>query len=182
MSVRHMILGILYEEPTHGYNIKKVFYKNLLQDFGINDGQLYPALNQLEQDGLISKEIVVQEKGPNRHRYSISEHGKKEFFNWLEGDEDENKSIRYDFFRKDRFLIKCNFLQHLKPELLKRKILAQITLGEKKLADFSLAHSSMTNRQVKPHRLKILELGINLQEARLNWLRGFIEMIENETL
>ena len=79
MSVKHMILGILQDAPTHGYNIKKRLYRNILEDFGINDGQLYPALNQLEKDGYITKEVVIQEKGPNRHRYSITPKGSHTF-------------------------------------------------------------------------------------------------------
>ncbi len=44
MSVPYTILGVLMETPAHGYSIKKYMLKNFSKDFGINDGQLYPAL------------------------------------------------------------------------------------------------------------------------------------------
>ena len=53
--IKYLILGSLMERPFHGYDLKSNFFKKIFKDFGINDGQLYPALKKLNQEGLIKR-------------------------------------------------------------------------------------------------------------------------------
>jgi DNA-binding PadR family transcriptional regulator len=53
------ILGLLKEQPLHGYELKKRLGDTLGSLWGISYGSLYPALRRLEQDGSI--EIVEPE-------------------------------------------------------------------------------------------------------------------------
>jgi DNA-binding PadR family transcriptional regulator len=53
------ILGLLKEQPLHGYELKKRLGETLGSLWGISYGSLYPALRRLEHDGLI--EIVEPE-------------------------------------------------------------------------------------------------------------------------
>jgi DNA-binding PadR family transcriptional regulator len=50
------ILGLLKEQPLHGYELKKRLSETLGSLWGISYGSLYPALRRLEHDGSI--EIV----------------------------------------------------------------------------------------------------------------------------
>ena len=50
------ILGLLKEQPLHGYELKKRLGETLGSLWGISYGSLYPALRRLERDGSI--EIV----------------------------------------------------------------------------------------------------------------------------
>ena len=50
------ILGLLKEQPLHGYELKKRLSETLGSLWGISYGSLYPALRRLERDGEI--EIV----------------------------------------------------------------------------------------------------------------------------
>ena len=50
------ILGLLKEQPLHGYELKKRLGETLGSLWGISYGSLYPALRRLEHDGSI--EIV----------------------------------------------------------------------------------------------------------------------------
>ena len=50
------ILGLLKEQPLHGYELKKRLGETLGSLWGISYGSLYPALRRLEHDGTI--EIV----------------------------------------------------------------------------------------------------------------------------
>ena len=50
------ILGLLKEQPLHGYELKKRLGETLGSLWGISYGSLYPALRRLERDGAI--EIV----------------------------------------------------------------------------------------------------------------------------
>jgi len=47
------ILGLLKEQPLHGYELKKRLSETLGSLWGISYGSLYPALRRLERDGSI---------------------------------------------------------------------------------------------------------------------------------
>ena len=47
------ILGLLKEQPLHGYELKKRLGETLGALWGISYGSLYPALRRLERDGAI---------------------------------------------------------------------------------------------------------------------------------
>src|SRR3954452_21241526 len=53
------ILGLLKEQPLHGYELKKRLGETLGSLWGISYGSLYPALRRLERDGAF--EIVEPE-------------------------------------------------------------------------------------------------------------------------
>jgi DNA-binding PadR family transcriptional regulator len=53
-------LSILKREPTHGYGIMEIIYKQY--DVLLSPGTLYPLLYSLEREGLISIEKVGRRK------------------------------------------------------------------------------------------------------------------------
>jgi DNA-binding PadR family transcriptional regulator len=48
------ILGLLQEQPRHGYELKKVLRDTLGSFWGVSFGSLYPALRRLERSGAIA--------------------------------------------------------------------------------------------------------------------------------
>jgi len=180
MSARGMILGALMENPVHGYDLKKRVFRKVFSDFGINDGQLYPLLRKLEQEGLIRKEIVPREGAPSRHKYFITDEGRAQFTDWLASDEGEERSMRYDFMRKDACFCRCNYIRYLDKDRAVSKMGRQIGLIESTLEDFRAARDRMLEKNVDPYRVRLLEYGIRQQEARREWLRGFLEDIRKD--
>ena len=176
--LKYMLLGALMDRSLHGYKLKSIGFKRIFDDFGINDGQLYPLLKKLEQANLIEKSIEHQKGAPSRHVYSITDAGREDFQQWLESSEGEEKSFRYDFFRKDTFFIRCNYFQYLDRETATAKIKQQIDTVEKTIADLQKARESMIRREVNPLRISILEYGIKSQETRAEWLNDFLREVE----
>lgn len=69
---RFYILTILYEGPTHGYNIIRRFRKRLKK--GVSPSLVYPFLQRLEEKGLLKHTIKhVGEK--ERKVYKLTEAG-----------------------------------------------------------------------------------------------------------
>ena len=155
--LKYMLLGALMDRSLHGYKLKSIGFKRIFDDFGINDGQLYPLLKKLEQANLIEKSIEHQKGAPSRHVYSITDAGREDFQQWLESSEGEEKSFRYDFFRKDTFFIRCNYIKYL---------------------DKQTYSSMLIRREVNPLRISILEYGIKSQETRAEWLNDFLREVE----
>ena len=84
MDVRTICLGILSRGDATGYEIKKLFEDDGYQHFvEASFGSIYPALNRLTQEGMVSVRDEPQEKRPDRKVYSITDAGRAAFLNSL---------------------------------------------------------------------------------------------------
>jgi DNA-binding PadR family transcriptional regulator len=73
-------LGILTRGDATGYEIKNLFQDDGYQHFvEASFGSIYPALNRLCEEGLISVREEAQEKRPDRKVYSITPTGRSAF-------------------------------------------------------------------------------------------------------
>ena len=178
MEVKHVILGALMEQPDYGYRLKTGYSSRVMGEFGINEGQLYPALKKLESQGSVTKEIVIQESAPNRHRYSITEKGRQEFMQWLADSSGEDRAFRYELLRRDEFFSRAMYLKYLGRQCAEDKVTSQIRIVEKIIEDFTRAIEDMRARDIDPLRIKILEYGMVNQKARLKWLWEFLDTIQ----
>lgn len=80
MDVRTICLGILTRGDATGYEIKGLFQEDGYQHFvEASFGSIYPALNRLTEDGLVSVRAEAQEKRPDRKVYSITPAGRSAF-------------------------------------------------------------------------------------------------------
>jgi DNA-binding PadR family transcriptional regulator len=102
--LKYALLGLLAQEPRHGYDLKNAFEEMLGGTWPLNVGQVYTTLARLERDGLVASAIVPQDLLPDRKVYSLTETGREELDRWLA--EPSQGSIRL----KDEFFIK--FLVH----------------------------------------------------------------------
>ena len=80
MDVRTICLGILTRGDATGYEIKNLFQNDGYQHFvEASFGSIYPALNRLCEEGLVSVRAEAQEKRPDRKVYSITPAGRSAF-------------------------------------------------------------------------------------------------------
>jgi DNA-binding PadR family transcriptional regulator len=80
MDVRTICLGILTRGDATGYEIKNLFQQDGYQHFvEASFGSIYPALNRLTEEGLVSVREEAQEKRPDRKVYSIAPAGRAAF-------------------------------------------------------------------------------------------------------
>ena len=171
MSLKYMILGLVREFPVYGYDVLKVISRDFAeQGPEINKGQFYTLVQKMEDDGLIIRETVPQEKSPSRKMISITPKGESEFESWLRSDTDENENIRYDFFGKYNFLYKVMHFKELSEEETRQKLDRQIKLMNEKLDNFIRARENMQKREIDPLRIHILTYGIEVQKVKIEWL------------
>jgi DNA-binding PadR family transcriptional regulator len=80
MTTRLVILGILRQQPLHGYEIKQIIEEHMGDWTSIAFGSIYFALAKLSEEGLIEK-IGEERKGnrPSRSIYQITDTGRDEF-------------------------------------------------------------------------------------------------------
>src|SRR3712207_1089011 len=70
-DVRTAILVLLAEEPRNGYQLMQEIEERSDGVWRPSPGSIYPALQQLEEEGLI-----VSEESGRRRRYSLTEEGR----------------------------------------------------------------------------------------------------------
>ncbi len=85
MSVRLFVLGIIYLQDVHGYEIKEVAKLWGVERWAnIRFGSIYHALDKLEEEKLIVELRLEQDGGrPPRTMYRITEPGEYAFFQLL---------------------------------------------------------------------------------------------------
>jgi DNA-binding PadR family transcriptional regulator len=77
MDVKTLCLGVLSRGEASGYEIKKAFEEGPFSHFHqASFGSIYPALNALSADGLVSGRAQAQDKRPDKKSYSITAKGR----------------------------------------------------------------------------------------------------------
>jgi PadR family transcriptional regulator PadR len=77
-SVKVLILGLLQEKPTYGYQLSKELQRRSMGYFEFKEGTLYPALHRMEKADLIRGRWEVVEEGPSRKYYHLTDKGREE--------------------------------------------------------------------------------------------------------
>lgn len=78
------MLGML-REPHSGYDIKKTFEKSLRSFWRAELSQIYPLLQKMEGEGLLTSKSGASDKGPTRRVYKRTAKGREELQSWLLG-------------------------------------------------------------------------------------------------
>ncbi len=86
MSIQHAILGFLSWKPHTGYELKKVFADSLSFHWSGNNNQIYGTLIKLHREGLVTNEVVHQEKYPSRKVYTVTPKGLEALRIWLDSE------------------------------------------------------------------------------------------------
>ncbi|MEO7717511.1 MAG: helix-turn-helix transcriptional regulator [Capsulimonas sp.] len=73
-----LTLSVLQTEALHGYEIAKRINAKGEAAFHAKEGQLYPILHRLENEGVIQADWIPQEGKPARKVYRLTETGKGE--------------------------------------------------------------------------------------------------------
>lgn len=77
-ALRAVVLALLAEAPLHGYGIVQLLKLRTGDRVEIPEGSLYPALHELELEGLIDATWEKSPEGRRRRVYSLTSAGRKE--------------------------------------------------------------------------------------------------------
>ena len=66
MSVPHAVLGLLRDEPRHGYDLKRLMDRYFAPDHPVAFAQVYATLARLEARGRVRLDGVERADGPDR--------------------------------------------------------------------------------------------------------------------
>ncbi len=166
MSIKHVLLALLADEPTHGYELKKHFDETLGKLWPVQQAQIYNNLRLLEQDGQIElAERVAQENLPDRKHFRLTPAGRTELTTWLAAPVTSSRQLKDDFYLK---LATLTTVLH-KPTELAALIWAQRTVYLQHLRELerALSEAETSGDQVTA---SLLDGAILHAEADLSWL------------
>ncbi|MCW5591362.1 MAG: helix-turn-helix transcriptional regulator [Burkholderiales bacterium] len=70
-----MVLAALGDGPAHGYGIVRTIRARSEGVLKMGEGQLYPILHRLEEEGLVGGDWEMQDGKPPRKVYTLTEAG-----------------------------------------------------------------------------------------------------------
>ena len=84
MSLPHLLLGLLNEEPRTGYDLSRALREEVAPAWSAGFSQIYPALGRLRRRGWVHLRVLGPRRGPRRLLYRVTASGRRELLRWLE--------------------------------------------------------------------------------------------------
>ena len=170
MNVQSILLGFLMKNSMTGYDLKKAFSISFSFFSGLSYGSIYPALKKMEDQGLISKRVEIQDGAPNRKVYTITDEGRKAFLEAL-------KSPFVPEKPKNSFAMKLFFFAYLDPA--ERNAIAAEYLNTVKRSCKEL-ESARPEVEAKADHFQYLcfQFGVRFFQDLVRNLSGLIDALE----
>ena len=171
----YVILGLLTEGPLSGYDIKKLVDLRFGFFWSESFGQIFPALRKLSEMGLIEASSGASQGGRAKKTYCILPAGVAAVKSWM-ATPVERESYRLEL------LLRMYFGHFAAPETLAGQVEAfrQKHDAEARLLEqFRLELEPLRERDANhPHILRVIDLGLRVNRAYLDWSRETLEELE----
>jgi DNA-binding PadR family transcriptional regulator len=171
------VLGLLYEAPMHGYELRKQLGVRLGAFRAFSYGSLYPALRRLVREGLITEDrsdMAVSGETPSggwsrrgrRRVYHLTAEGKERFVEMLADAgpqtwEDDGFGIHLTFFSRTPADIRMRILEGRRRRVEERREGLRATLGR-------------AGEQIDRYTRELHQLGLDASEREVRWLNELI--------
>ncbi|MEZ4619951.1 MAG: PadR family transcriptional regulator [Caldilineaceae bacterium] len=166
MAIKHILLALLAEEPTHGYELKKRYDEALGDLWPLQQAQIYNNLRLLEKAAQIELDArVAQENLPDQKHFRVTAAGAAELADWLAEPVSGNRHLKDEFYLKLTALVSILHQPDQLAELLwQQRVIYLQTLRD---LERTLAATEATDDAVTA---TLLDGAILHAEADLAWL------------
>jgi len=104
ISPEYPILGFLFLQPQHGYELQRRLQSELHEIWRLSQSQVYSILKRLQNRRLIRVTLQPQEKLPNREHLELTQAGRDAFMQWLKSPTRSSaRAIRVEFLTRMYF-------------------------------------------------------------------------------
>ena len=170
LSPEMALLGLLYQEPGHGYDLHRKVVTDLGHVWHLSQSQAYAILKRLETRGDISAQEIPQEKLPPRQLLHMTTQGRKKFLEWLDTPSGgSTRAIRMEFITR-LYFVNLYFPEKIRQIFAQQRMEAETNVQrlEKNLTD--VPGEQIYNRMSLQMRLKQLHLVLEwLDEWQTNF-------------
>ena len=174
MSVQLVILGLLSEQPRHGYELRQEVERRLYAAYiNLSGGSLYYNLSQLERAGYVEKAWVEQKgKYPTRQIYQITPAGKE----YLRA---ELRRLLFDTEGRDKLFDPLNaalaFGHFIDYEELREALTTHLKWAQKQAGWVAEQQEYWRAQNIPLVQAKIIEHGLARLKAEIDWLEKFLQ-------
>ena len=160
-----LILGLLVDNPTHGYELRKRLAITLGPFRALSFGSLYGNLKRLERAGFVERQTAAINRR-SKVVYAITDAGRQQFQVWLAGQspadwDDEGFAARLTFFSRTEARVRLRILEGRRARL------------EERLATMSRAlEASRTSHDIYLQHLQ--RHSVEGTEREVNWIDELI--------
>lgn len=166
--LQFIILGLLNEQPLTGYELTKAFDSDIGEFWSAKHSQIYPLLNRMEGEQLITHETEVTGEKLERKRYALTSAGAEMLTAWL------NEPTQTITPGKDEFALKLYFISDASDERLHVMLQTQLQLHRSKLEHLEgqMKSKFSTDSQIRGHygHYLILNHAIRRETEYCRWL------------
>jgi DNA-binding PadR family transcriptional regulator len=172
MSLKYGILGLLTEEPLHGYEVKQRFDELVGGTWDVNIGQVYSTLQRLERDRLIEPQGNRGDRG--KLAYAITGDGLRALTDWLAHADENPQQLREEIY------VKLLLAGRVANGSLDSLLTAHRRVCLQRLRDLSLLEAQ-ARRDGRTDLVLIVKGAILHTEADLKWIDACGEQLHSET-
>ena len=176
MSAQLVVLGLLSEKPSHGYELRQEVERRLYASYiNLSGGSLYYSLGQLERAGYVEK-TRVEKKGryPVRQVYQITPGGK----DYLQV---ELRRLLFNTEERDKVFDPLNtalaFGHFLKRDELYTALQSHLEWAQKRLAWVTEQQTYWGAQSATLPQVQIIEHGLAHFKAEISWLEQFLAVL-----
>ena len=163
----YAILGLLQQRPSSGYALRKVFASTAMTTYSDSPGAIYPALQRLEQQGLIRGSIEESSGIRRRQMFRLTPHGLAALKKWI-----KRPLVRDDVIRGlDEVMLRFAFSQQAVGAPGSIRLLKSLSI---ELTSYipELHEQLVANQKAMPTSGRLaLESGVRSYECLLEWTR-----------
>jgi DNA-binding PadR family transcriptional regulator len=176
MALSEAILVCLADGPLTGYDLAKTFSQSIGFFWHADHQQIYRVLRRLEENGLVTDELVVQQGRPNKRVYSITSAGLHRLTQWSR-ETHEVASV------KDDLLVKLYGLQHVDVASVRGQVAHRLEQHRRRLALYERIETEGYDR-VDPRdpattgRMLGLALGLAYERSWVEWCTLALDRLE----
>jgi DNA-binding PadR family transcriptional regulator len=171
LSPEYVLLGMLAQNPAHGYELHQRLSRDLNQVWHLSQSQIYNILNRLENQDDIRGTILEQDKLPAKRYFELTQSGNDRYKQWLLAPSRTTvRAIRVEFTTRLYFAVAQDV-----------RIAQKIVEGQ--LAETQQGLKRLINQQASiPDDQIFNKLGLDLRirqiKSILEWLESILVSVE----
>jgi len=176
-KTKYALLGILSNISGSGYDIKKMCDSSIGHFWNENFGHIYPVLQKMEEEEVITKEVKKTEGRPSKNIFSITEKGKEELEEWLMLPIEKQPT-------RSELLLKIFFSKDIPTKNVMEKIRKEKEEAKKNLQKYLELENFFNSGKVEVEKKKLvlwlstIRFGKHAEETKIKWCEETLENLE----
>ncbi|MBC3796580.1 PadR family transcriptional regulator [Acetobacterium tundrae] len=176
-KTKYALLGVLNTMSGSGYDIKKFCDSSIRYFWNENYGHIYPVLQKMEEEELVTKHVEQTDGRPSKNVYSITAKGRAELDNWL------LMPVEPEHGRSE-LLLKIFWSKNVPVEVLIEKFMQIKEVSEEMLVQYAQIENDLKAHKDEIDKMNLVlwistvNYGKHDSEAKIKWCEETIKSLE----